>query len=174
MTSRPDGVAPTRRGAVAPLLLLLHLILVTAGAAGLPPHIHDAVDPLLAAATFAAGSDNGFGFYAPRVSPPTRLRFVDDDPTTPEIMALPSGLGLGESQLRFNTAYDSMRMESEPYRRAVSASLAAMWFGQHPEVGVVTVELEFIDIPPLNEARGGEVPSKWLPLYSATFSRSGT
>lgn len=174
MTARPDGVAPTHRGAVAPLLLLLHLILVTAGAAGLPPHIHDAVDPILAAVRFAAGSDNGFGFYAPRVSPPTRLRFVDDDPATPEFMELPAALGLGESQLRFNTAYDSMRMETEPYRRAVSASLAATWFGQHPQVGMVTVELEFLDIPPLKEACGGEVPNEWLPIYTATFSRSGT
>ena len=108
------------------------------------------------------------------MSPHTRLRFVDDDLTTPEFMELHAALGLGESQLRFHTTYDSMRMESEPYRRAVSASLAATWFGQHPEVRVVTVELEFIDIPPLNSARGGEVPSKWLPLYSATFSRSGS
>ncbi|RKH15165.1 hypothetical protein D7X74_18890 [Corallococcus sp. CA047B] len=149
-------------------LAVLHLLLSAAGALHVPLlKATDAVTPWVQGYAQWTGASSGFSFFAPGVSPATRVSFELE--------------GASGERLRDDFQYDSsavnVRMHSmllrfmlPDSRDALAQAWAAAMFGRHPEARKVTVRVEALRLPSMEAHRGGGQP-EWTDAYRAVFER---
>jgi hypothetical protein len=116
------------------------------------------------------GAKNQFGFFAPRVSSPSRIRIkVSFADRAPKVQLFQARTIEGRS--RFSGLLQRLRdLKDVDYRRVAAAAVAAYMFDQWPAALSVTVQLESLYIPSLPECRKG-INSNWNLVFSATFNQ---
>lgn len=157
------GVRHRWLGAAA---VAVHLALVTMGATQSLPEPGSTLGEVARSFMYACGSDNAYGFYAPRVSGAVRVRFVGSDKI---VVGVPHGIG-NEIDLRLGNAVDVMRLGSEEMQRVIAGSMAAWWLRQNADDREIEVVIEIHDLPTMAEAADGETET-WHELYRGSFER---
>lgn len=160
-----------RKIEVVSVLLIVHVALVVYGAAGSPKFERMGFAGFLweLYGEMTAASHQ-YGFFAPRVGSPTRIRLKVERPAQPAenfVLSMRSP----EGHMRLGGFEDDLRNSEEPHtRRDISASLAAAQFDFVPDARTVTVSVECMDIPEMDQARQGVKP-RWIQISSCTFRR---
>ena len=145
-----------------------HLVLVVAGAAHLTARVHGPVGRELRFYDALSGAGDSYSFFAPAVGPQLHVRFTGDhiDETLEAGKSREVGFRLGNVA---GTVYVASKRDD--LRRAFLASLAARFFGAHPDASVVRVSIEAWEVPTMSEYRAGARP-RWRALHDATFVRN--
>jgi len=146
-----------------------HLVLVVAGAAHLTARVHGPVGRELRFYDALSGAGDSYSFFAPAVGPQLHVRFTGDhiDETLEAGKSREVGFRLGNVA---GTVYVASKRDDD-LRRAFLASLAARFFGAHPDASVVRVSIEAWEVPTMSEYRAGARP-RWRALHDATFVRN--
>lgn len=151
-------------------IALLHLFLVVCGAAGWPLFSSDSTaGKTLRAYGSLSGADNGYGFFAPGVAAQLRPRFqLEDQAGNVWEDTLEATLS-HEASLRLGGA---IGMAAYPdLRPDLAASWAATMLGRHPSAVRVTVIIEIMYLPTMEQTKVGEAV-EWLQLFEGTFERN--
>jgi hypothetical protein len=146
-----------------------HLLLVICGAANLTlPRGSGAAGRGFRWYGAVSGADSGYGFFAPGVASETRARFTLKDAEgrtwTEELQASSNH----EVEIRLGSMVSTA--SSEGVRRKLAASWAGKLFATHPEAVSVQVQVEFYELPAMEEYRDGDRP-QWVTEYEAEFFR---
>ncbi len=150
-----------------------HLALVIAGAAHLTSHLRGPVGRGLRFYDALSGAGDSYSFFAPRVGPQLRARFVLSTPlgerseeTLESGKSREVGFRLGNLA---GTVY--LVANRTDVRRAFLGALAANRLGAHPEANRVQVNIEEWLMPTMAEYRLGARP-RWRSVHEATFVRT--
>jgi hypothetical protein len=157
----------TKTHACKALLALGHLLLVACGAARWSPVPADSYARRgLTLYGEYSGSNNGYGFFAPSVASPWDLRFslYTEDGGSVE-GAMPDANR--EVRLRVGTVLGSL--SEEGLREAVTASLAARCFTEHPDARLINAHVHVLHIPTMAEHRAGRRP-EWVTVSVYSFT----
>lgn len=118
------------------------------------------------------GFTNQYGFYAPRVGSPIRIRLQVQlsDGSTQDILLGESFSG--EGRLRAHSIGSEFRNDPPPVmRRKLAESIAESAMAQFPDARQVVVCVEALHIPPLRQGEQSDTAA-WQVIYRATFSTS--
>lgn len=152
-----------------------HLGLVVAGASHLTSRVHGPVGRGLRLYDELSGAGESYSFFAPKVGPQLRARFVL---TTPRGDRSEDTLEAGKSRevgFRVGNLAGTIYIAAKrtDLRRAFLGSLAANQFGAHPEADRVQVDIQDWQMPTMAEYRAGARP-RWHSLHDATFVRTSS
>lgn len=117
-----------------------------------------------------AGSESGYGFFAPNIPDGYRLTFeLHNEGGLIESGALSPRRG--EAGLRMASFLDYLgRTTSAPIREILLRHIADSFLERRPEVKIVRFTVESIRMPTLEEFKRGGQPS-FDPVYSYDFTR---
>ncbi len=148
-------------------LAALHLSLVVCGAAHVRPQWAHFPGNLIQAYARLSGADYGFAFFAPGVASENRVSFEVKQPSG-EVVRDDFQSGSDAVDLRIHSML--IRFQMRQFRDSMARSWAAAMFGRHPEARSVTVVVEQIDLPTMQDYRSGKRPA-WGEIYRASFER---
>jgi hypothetical protein len=148
----------------------IHLILVMGGAANISlPRWSGVAGSGIRWYAALSGADSGYGFFAPGVASETRATFTLTDGAGRTWTEEFNANGNQEVQLRLGSMVSTAA--SPGIRRKLAASWAGKFFAIHPEVESVLVQVEYYDLPPMDEYQDGERP-EWVTEYEVEFFRN--
>ncbi|WP_404365167.1 hypothetical protein ACIHQR_33190 [Corallococcus coralloides] len=149
-------------------LAALHLLMVARGALHMPLlPLTDTVRTWAQAYGHWTGSSSGFSFFAPGVSPAVRVSF-DLEGASGEKLHDDFRSDNGAVNVRIHSM--NLRFNLEDSRDALARAWAAAMFGRHPDARSVTVRVESLRLPGMEEHLRGSRPF-WMEAYRAEFQR---
>lgn len=126
------------------------------------------VRQLIAAYTYCAGIETGYGFFAPSVAPARKMVFeirYNDGQVEYEL----PGVGGAATGLRLTLLYENMeRIRYEPLREMMFKMMAFSIWREHPEAIQIRAVFGFVDTPTISEFERGKETS-YEVLYAYDF-----
>jgi hypothetical protein len=150
--------------------VLLHLILVTLGAAyihipsWLPGH------KILDFYAVASGADSNYGFFTPSFGSKTRIVFdiVEPSGRLENITLAPPSER--EVQTRLGAIFDEFVGDDRDFRKELGASLAAAMFSRYSQASEVILRVQEFWPERMQDYRAGLRPD-WSEYYVARFAK---
>ncbi|MEX0611428.1 MAG: hypothetical protein WD738_23175 [Pirellulales bacterium] len=161
------------------LLLTLaagHLVVVVCGACCcLPDRSLGPAAQILRWYATMSGAGSNYGFFAPQVGAPHRVRFSLQDGQGSTSWDVFDEANNAEARLRLTGIVDYAFMagtaaESPDWRKHLVRSWAAAMFTRHPTAVSLTAVVEAYDVPIMADYRAGSRPS-WEVVYRAQVQR---
>lgn len=154
-------------------LLGLHSVAMILGASLLWPKPAGALGTVLDLYGELTAASHNFGFFAPRVASPSRVRVVIHTPTG-SFEDQRMGKLNAEGCLRIS-GFREVNIDDEQakqMKRLTAAAIAAQMFDKYPSASRVEVYSEALLIPTIQQSQEGKV-AHWTKFYSIEFKRKG-
>ncbi|RKH64885.1 hypothetical protein [Corallococcus aberystwythensis] len=149
-------------------LAAAHLLLAACGALHVPfTRVSATLRPWMLAYAHWTGASSGFSFFAPGVSPATRVSF-DLEGASGEW--LHDDFQSDNSSVNVRMHSMTLRFGIPESRDSLARAWAAAMFGRHPDARSVTVRVESLQLPSMEAHLRGSRPL-WAEDYRAVFER---
>ena len=172
MQAQPANRTPKQRllFSLAGVLAAAHLVFVFLSALHLPtPSLQHAPGQLAYVYGRWTGANSRYSFFAPNIAPPMRV-LCDVGLDSGEWVQ--DGFDFDNEALKIRAYAMSLRFngmsDKNVYKDDVARAWAAIMFGRYPEAHGLSVRMERMRVPTMEEFRAGERPS-WSQTYRADF-----
>lgn len=118
-----------------------------------------------------SGTFRDYTFFAPGVASALKAAFLVEDTAGGEPTLVSFGAESREISFRYGSIMRS-GMQDERGRDLFAQSWSALVLGNRPSAESVTVMVERMIVPSMEEYRRGQRP-QWVPVYAGKFSRRG-
>jgi len=161
----------TRKEKILSGLAAAHLVLAAIGASSLNYDELGVAGEMIETYGDLTGAGSGYGFFTGDISSGLRAEFDIDNDGKMEVARLETAHNR-EANLRIGNILGvlSRNVEDVKHRQSVAASWAGKMMARYPKAKAVTVRMETLPIPSMEEYAAGK-RYDWEPFYIAKFQR---